>query len=173
MKKLIAYLIDMIIIISIPFLINIENKNEINLKKLNEELLDNKITSEEYMDNYYQIFYDIDLDNIGINIITILIIIVNSIVIPSICNQTIGQKIMKLKIINPNKEDLITASVVLYGLGYMVLILFLLLMPPKIYYILVNLLGFLQIIVVITNTFMVLYNKKCLEIFKLRIEEIK
>ena len=75
-------------------------------------------------------------------------------------------------------EDYVGRAVIINGLGYMFFMFIILyLTNDNIYFILINLLGFFQILVVIINCFMVLYNKnKCgiADSFtKTRIEEIK
>ena len=98
-----------------------------------------------------------------INIIGTLLIIVSFVIIPIINNnQTLGQKLLK---INKNKplriDDLVGRAVIVNGLGYMIFMFIILyLTSDNIYFILINILGFFQILMIIINSFMVIYSKE-------------
>lgn len=98
-----------------------------------------------------------------INIIGTLLIIVSFVIIPIINNnQTLGQKLLK---INKNKplriDDLVGRAVIVNGLGYMIFMFIILyLTSDNIYFVLINILGFFQILMIIINSFMVIYSKE-------------
>ena len=98
-----------------------------------------------------------------INIVGTLLIIVSFVIIPIINNnQTLGQKLLK---INKNKplriDDLVGRAVIVNGLGYMIFMFIILyLTSDNIYFILINILGFFQILMIIINSFMVIYSKE-------------
>ena len=98
-----------------------------------------------------------------INIVGTLLIIVSFVIIPIINNnQTLGQKLLK---INKNKplriDDLVGRAVIVNGLGYMIFMFIILyLTSDNIYFILINILGFFQLLMIITNSFMVIYSKE-------------
>ena len=183
-KRFFAYLIDMLIIFIIICLIKQflpVNKYEIELNNLNEVYFEQKIEINEYFNEVQTITHNIDKTNLGINIINTILIVVSFVIIPFISKgQTIGQKLLKIKIAKDDikLEDYVGRAVIINGLGYMFFMFIILyLTNDSIYFILINLLGFFQILVVIINCFMVLYNKnKCgiADSFtKTRIEEIK
>ena len=98
-----------------------------------------------------------------INIVGTLLIIVSFVIIPIINNnQTLGQKLLK---INKNKplriDDLVGRAVIVNGLGYMIFMFIILyLTSDNIYFILINILGFFQLLMIIINSFMVIYSKE-------------
>lgn len=168
-KRFFAYLIDMLIIFIIISLIKQFlpiNKYEIELNNLNEIYFEQKIEIDEYFNEAQTITRNIDKSNLGINIVNTILIIVGFVIIPFINKgQTIGQKLFKIKIAKDDikLEDYVGRAVIINGLGYMFFMFIILyLTNDSIYFILINLLGFFQILVVIINCFMVLYSKnKC------------
>ena len=94
-----------------------------------------------------------------------MLIIVSFVIIPIINNnQTLGQKLLKIKI-SKNKplriDDLVGRAVIVNGLGYMIFMFIILyLTSDNIYFILINILGFFQLLMIIINSFMVIYSKE-------------
>ena len=181
-KRLLSYLLDMFIIFIILFLIKQlfpVNKYEIELNNLNELYIEKKIDSDIYLNQFVSITHNIDKQNFGINLIGAFLIIINFVIIPFLNKgQTIGQKLFKIKIKKKNLEikDLCGRAVIINGLGYLLFMFIILFVATnKIYFILINLLGFFQILVVIVNAFMVLYYKEGIadKSTNTRIEEIK
>ena len=182
-KRFCAYLIDILIIFSLTFFIDTTFKNEYDLELsiLNQRLFENRIDKKEYFESYKHLIHESDKKNIGVNIASTVIIMIFTVLIPYCMNTTIGYKIFKLKIYSDNvltKNDLIGRSVLLYGLGFMLFMFMILYIPnDNIYFILINLFSFLQLLVVIISAFMVLYSYKHLSIAdrftNTRIEEIK
>ena len=181
-KRFLSYLLDMFIIFIILFLIKQllpVNNYEIELNNLNELYVEKKIDSEIYLNQFISLTHNIDKQNFGINLFGAFLIIINFIIIPFITKgQTIGQKLFKLKIKGKNLDikDLSGRAVIINGLGYLIFMFIILFIATnRIYFILINLLGFFQILVVIINAFMVLYYKEGIadKITNTRIEEIK
>ena len=168
-KRLLAYLIDSLIIFMILFLLNLMFKNNNELINIIEMYFDGQISFNEYFEQYKMIIHAIDKSDIIINIVNIILIIIMFVVIPYFNNhQTIGQKIMKIKFFKENNiklEDLINRAVIINGLGYMLfMVIILYLTGDNLYFILINLFGFFQILVAIISAFMVLYRKDGLAI---------
>lgn len=170
-RRMLAYIIDMVLIFFIVSLVKLAlpvNQYEIEMNNLNENYLEQKIEIDEYFDEAIIITHNIDKSNLVINIINTFLIIIFFIIIPFITKgQTIGQKIFKIKIVKNDikLEDYVGRAVVINGLGYMLLMLIILyLTDDNVYFVLINLLGFFQILVVIINAFMVLYSKNKLGI---------
>ena len=165
-KRMLAYLIDMALIFIIVSLIKLAlpiNQYEIELNNLNEKYLEQKITIDDYFNESIILAHNIDKNNLGINIIGTVLIVIFFVIIPFMSNgQTIRQKILKIKTTKKNiqLEDYVGRAVIINGLGYMFFMFIILyLTNDNIYFILINLLGFFQILVVIINAFMVLYSK--------------
>lgn len=166
-RRFFAYLIDMFIIALALFLLKQvipTNKYEIELNNLNEDLLEEKISYEDYFNQFKVLTHNIDKTNIGINVVNTVLLIVIFIVVPFVNNgTTIGQKLLKIKSIKDSGlqlEDLVGRAVIINGLGYMFFMFIILyLLPSNFYFIAITLLGLFQIIVVIVNAFMVLYSK--------------
>ena len=181
-KRFLSYLLDMFIIFIILFLIKQllpVNNYEIELNNLNELYIEKKIDSSIYLNQFTSITHNIDKQNFGFNLFGAFLIIINFIIIPYLTKgQTIGQKIFKLKIKKKNLsiEDLAGRAVIINGLGYLIFMFIILFIATnQIYFILINLLGFLQILVVIINAFMVSYKREGIadKFTNTRIEEIK
>ncbi len=184
-KRFLSYILDMFLIFIILFLLKSVmpvNKYEIELSDLNESYLEQKVDVNEYMSKLKVITHNIDKENIEINIAGTLLIIVSFVIVPNISNgQTLGQKLLKIKISKDKPlrmDDLVGRAVIINGLGYMIFMFIILyLTSDSVYFILINLLGFFQILMVIINGFMVLYSKEKRGIADrftdTRIEEIK
>ncbi len=184
-KRFLSYLIDMLIVFILVFFINkmLPNKYDVEIKNLNQQLYEEKIDNTEYFDNYKHLLHVHDKEDLWLNISTTILLICFFVLIPYYFGQTIGQKIFKLKMVANDDDifmldDLIARSVVNNGLGYMIFMLIILYITnDNIYFILINLLAFLQITVVIISVFMVLYSYKRLSVAdkftNTRIEEIK
>lgn len=163
-KRLLAYLIDSLIIFAVIFLLNLIFKNNNELLNINEMYFNGQISFNEYFEQYKVISHNIDKDDIIINIVNTLLIIVIFVVIPYFNNyQTIGQKILKIKFYKDTElkfEDLVNRAVIVNGLGYMIFMFIILyLTSDNLYFILINLFGFFQILVAIISGFMILYRK--------------
>ena len=181
-KRFLSYLLDMFIIFIILFLIKQllpVNNYEVELNNLNELYIEKKIDGSIYLNQFKTITHNIDKQNFGINLFGAFLITINFIIIPNLTKgQTIGQKLFKIKIKKKNLsiEDLVGRAVIINGLGYLLFMFIILFIATnQIYFILINLLGFFQILVVIINAFMVLYCKEGIadKLTKTRIEEIK
>lgn len=184
-KRFLAYLVDMFLVFVVLFLLKSVmpvNKYENELANLNEAYLEKNVESNEYISQLKIITHNIDKEDIVINIVATLFIIVIFVIVPNYNNgQTLGQKLLKIKISKdkPLKmDDLVGRAVIINGLGYMIfMFLILYLTSDNVYFILINLLGFFQILMVIINGFMVIYSKEKRGIADrftdTRIEEIK
>ena len=181
-KRFLAYLLDMLIIFIILFFIKQLfpiNEYEIELANLNELYVEKKIDSSIYFNQFKTIIHNIDKENFEINLFGMFLIIISFIIIPFLNKgQTIGQKILKIRIIKNNLtiRDLCGRAVIINGLGYLLFMsVILFIATNQIYFILINLLGIFQILVVIMNVFMLLYYKEGIadKFTNTRIEEIK
>lgn len=183
-KRLLAYMIDMGILLLIVLLLKWiwpMNPYEIELANKNDQYLHQTITETEYHDSYICLLHQIDKHDIGFNIITTIVLIIWFVIIPNLMHgQTVGQKIMNIQTVGKplTIEKLVGRSVITNGLGYLLFMFIILyITSDQVYYYLINFFAFFQIIVVFIHGFMVLYKKDCLGLAdvltKTRIEEIK
>ncbi len=112
--RLVAYIIDILLVSlvcsTIMFLLP-ENKNYD--KYMNEfeqvqlDLVENNITLEEYANKAIDIVYDIDYSNVASMIIEVVIIILYFIVFQFYNKgQTLGKKLMKLRVVSIHSDEL-------------------------------------------------------------------
>ncbi|MDD3453790.1 MAG: RDD family protein [Bacilli bacterium] len=170
-KRLAAYIIDMIFIIAVIMLINYvfkynENIFEAhkNINQINEQILRSEITFDDYFVSYSKLNYQIDSSNLIITIISLLIMIFYFVFIPFFTNGvTFGKYILKIKINEKNKEQisikaLIIRSFIINGILYYLLsIIAVILFKNTTYFIILSILGFFQLLLVISSGFMVIY----------------
>jgi uncharacterized RDD family membrane protein YckC len=171
-KRLKAYLIDISILAIILFTISLilPNQGMVRLSnyfsELNELFIKGDITLLTYLKEYSLVVHKIDLSNTTLSIINSFFVIVYFVLYPFYKNgQTIGQKFMSIKIISennnrPSVQALMIRNLIINGLGYMIISLSLLYLIPKIFYFLViSILGIIQLMIVIRCCFMIIYKE--------------
>lgn len=172
-KRVLSYIIDLLVVLLITSLICLIIPKENNLYKvqgsmnlLNEQILKKEINFSTYFNNYSILIHEIDGYNYINYIVTLIIIILYFIILPKLLKgQTIGMKLLKLRLIEKNKDEislrtLIIRSLIFNGILYFIgLIILHLLFNDKIYFISVIILGIIQILLVITSCFMIIYRK--------------
>lgn len=171
-KRFIAYIIDMLFVISIVMMINYFFKNDTitlesdkKINQLNESFIKSQVDFEEYINEYSIYTYNIDKNNVICLIINIIIMIFYFIVVPKWTNgYTAGKFIMKIKIKDQNKKvsfkTLIIRSGMMNGLFFMIAsLLFVFILKNQNYFIMLTILGFLQILLVIISGFMIIYRQ--------------
>ena len=168
-----AYLIDLMVLIGIFSLIYFfvpENKEntllEQELNTLNESFIKEEVVLKEYFQEYSNIIYNLDKNNMINSIINIIVLVIYFIAVPFITNgKTLGKYILGIKITSKNKESLtisglIIRNLVFNGLIYLIGSLILLLITSgTTYFILLIILGIIQIILSLISIFMVIYRK--------------
>ncbi len=104
-KRILAYLIDMMVVAIIMNIIGIfmmnSNTTKLNeeLNTLNNEVIDRKISEETYINRLVIIEQDMDKENLNTNIIELMLVFGYFVVVPFCFNgQTIGKKVFKIKI---------------------------------------------------------------------------
>lgn len=170
-KRIIAYIIDMLIFVGIITIVGLFVKDSGNLSTLNLELnsinemaLNHDITVGTYLNRFASIMQDIDLEKVLVNILNCVFIMIYFVFIPYFFDgQTIGKRLMKIKVIRKDKEllmlnDLIIRNLIINGLGFLLISLCLLYITPSMVYLIITLLlGLLQVTLVIITIFMVIY----------------
>lgn len=167
-KRFMAYVIDILIVLIICSLLNnIVPNTKINglnhsLNVITENVLNNQISFKEYLSNYMYINYSIDKINILFTTLNIMFIIIYFIIIPLLNKgKTIGLSIFKLKIDGDvNIKNLFIRNIITTGVLYMILnVLLVFILKYKYYFVVLSILAFIQFLLVIISTFMVIYRK--------------
>lgn len=110
-QRLLAYLLDFIIISLIFSLITAGFKTDNSISEkydvLYEKLMKEEITSKEYLNDYTNLIYENQKANVIPNTLNIVLIIVYFIVFQYLNKgQTIGKKLMKIKIVTQQKKEI-------------------------------------------------------------------
>ena len=150
-KRALAYTIDINILGLILLLVNVivpKDEKDINVKlnSLNETYLNKEISFNDYLEEYSIISYEIDKNNIIYTIVNVIFVMIYFIIMPFIFNgQTIGKKIMKIKLVKEDKltiTSLVIRNLIINGLGYMLLSLILIhILKPYSYFIITTILS--------------------------------
>lgn len=168
-KRILAYILDMFIVGMIIIIISsfMQNKNLDNLLveigSLNESFLMREVSFITYLNHYSIAFYDLEKQKLLINFITLLIMSIYFIIVPYKNNgMTLGKMIFGIKIYKKDIKitDYIIRAFTINGIGYIffsVLLIFIL--PSFSYFLTISFLAFMQLALVITSLFMLLYNK--------------
>lgn len=171
-KRLSAYIIDLmflgaILMIIYYFIPESDKSLELNyqLNNLNESVIKQEISFNNYLDKYADIIYNLDKERLIYNVINLILIFVYFVIVPLITKGiTFGKYIMGIKI-KPKKEKLtltalIIRNIIVNGLGYTLLsIILLFIFPSNLYFIVLSILGIIQFLLVITSCFMIIYRK--------------
>ncbi len=165
-KRGLAYLIDILIISLIFIIIQIympktnDYRDQIGL--LNEAVIREEIGRRDYLSQLVELNYQVDLERGYETAISMLLLVFFFIIIPKINQKTIGQLLVGIKI----KSDYLTLkqlfirAVVVNGLLYtMIGLLLLFTVSSFVYFMVLSLLGIIQIIITIKSIFMILLNE--------------
>lgn len=162
-KRGVAYLIDLMIIsvvITLFTLIMPIKFSEIDTKinTLYEQKINKEIKTKEFLKEYSTLIRERDTSKIGMTLMNVNLILITFLIIPYYRKQTLGQRIMKLKLegeitlINLLKRNVIVT-------GFLYLIISMILLIFKNYFILTTIFGLIQITLVFYSLFMVIYRK--------------
>lgn len=172
-KRMLAYLIDiMIILFTIGIIVNVKEKDKTvmqlrsDIQIVNELHANGEIKFQEYFDRWTVINQQIDQECVIYLIFNILLILIYFVLLPKVWNgQTVGKKILKLRVVSNSNEKVtvvqyLIRNMLINGLAQMILLLlFLYLLPSSMYFIFSSILTFIQLILVIISIFMILYRK--------------
>lgn len=171
-KRLVAYILDAIIvslIFSVLTMFIKESNNLINLNNqlntISENFINKTITMKEYFNQYSSIEYLISKEMFLQNLFSLILMIGYFVILPYYYNgQTIGKKLMKIKIVKEDDKltinDLTLRSLLSNGIAMTFIELALIfLIKDTAYFITISILSFIQFLLVITSIFMILYRK--------------
>lgn len=170
-KRLLAYIIDVIILGVILCIICSFIPTSRNSKRLNDELFsvaedyfDNKVEFNTFINRYSSISYNLSRELFLSDLIGVIVGFLYYVVFP-LCNkgQSIGKKIMHIGIVSNDgsqvsSNGLVVRYLLMCGLGTSILSMCMIFILKDFnYFVFVSILSFLQILVVIISVFMVLY----------------
>lgn len=171
-KRLVAYILDAVIvslIFSVLTMFIKESNNLINLNNqlntISENFINKTITMKEYFNQYSSIEYLISKEMFLQNLFSLILMIGYFVILPYYYNgQTIGKKLMKIKIVKEDDKltinDLALRSLLSNGIAMTFIELALIfLIKDTAYFITISILSFIQFLLVITSIFMILYRK--------------
>lgn len=171
-KRLVAYILDAIIVSLIFSFLTMfikESNNLINLNNqlntISENFINKTITMKEYFNQYSSIEYLVNKEMFLQNLFSLILMIGYFVILPYYYNgQTIGKKLMKIKIVKEDDKltinDLALRSLLANGIAMTFIELALIfLIKDTAYFITVSILSFIQFLLVITSIFMILYRK--------------
>lgn len=171
-KRLVAYILDAIIvslIFSVLTMFIKESNNLINLNNqlntISENFINKTITMKEYFNQFASVEYLISKEMFLQNLFSLILMIGYFVILPYYYKgQTIGKKMMKIKIVKENDKltinDLALRSLLANGIAMTFIELALIFLIKDIsYFITISILSFVQFLLVITSIFMILYRK--------------
>lgn len=170
LKRLSAYIIDAFIfslIFGIFTMIIPESNNVVvlnqQLSNLSESVLNNELTMTAYVNQYAGIVHSLDKELFLSNLFNLVLMIGYFAVLPFYYNgQTLGKKILKIKVIKDNGEltmnDLIIRNIIINGFLFSLIGFAIIFITSDLaYLIIISILGFVEILLVIISIFMILY----------------
>ena len=171
-KRLSAFIIDFIIFYLVSTMIIFvlpASSKQVELSErlidIEEKFLDEEIVFEDYIDEYKEIMPEYEKENIALNIVNLVFILGYFVIIPVMNDgQTIGKKLIKIKVKkeddNLNTRDMILRNFVTTSLlQLMVSSTLVYIVDSNTYFIISLIVSFLQILLVIITTFMIIYRK--------------
>lgn len=123
-KRIVAYVFDVMIVTLLASILtyflpeNKEYNESINeYSTLLSDLTNEELTQENFIKETNNMIYDINVNSITINIVTTVLTISYFVVLAYFMNgQTLGKKLMKLKIVSSNKKKLTMNNYLIRGL---------------------------------------------------------
>lgn len=173
-KRTRAFIIDFIIMILVFYAINTiipPNRHVKELQAKENEVLEaytsRQITFDEYFDTYSELIYQIDASQKLPNLCYLVFIILYFILLPFLWKgRTIGSFLNGIQIERFDKgylyfHQLFMRYMVVIGLGYLIIrhigIFFI---PSKYYFLVISIVGILQIVVAIFSANMIMFSKE-------------
>ncbi|HPF82801.1 MAG TPA: RDD family protein [Bacilli bacterium] len=172
-KRFLAGLTDIIILGALIYLMmlvfnptNNENIIKINneIETLNSNLLEQEVSYQNYVNQYADLMYMLDKEEVMVNVFNVIFIIILYIIIPFITGgSTIGKKLLRIKVVKNNGDKLnlneyFLRSLLINYLGYLLVTLALIFIVNSFSYFIIGLILILfEILLVIISAFMILY----------------
>mgnify|MGYP003296358464 CR=1 FL=1 len=170
-RRIAAWIIDIIIVLLLIMIISLIYHPNIHFLKesLNQNAvsyMQNDISFSEYITSISIIYKQIDSVNIFVSIINTFIVIVYFVVVPYFNKgKTIGKQIQKITVKmqsggNIKLSSLFIRNLINNGLLYLILLIVgTLVIPENIYFIFLTIIGIIQVVLLFTSMFMIVYRK--------------
>ena len=172
-KRLLAYLIDIVLVVTIVMLLEMLLPKNNNIEVLNKELnntmesfSNEQINFSVFFNQATLIYRDLDKERVMYSVLNAIMIFIYFIFAPYFFDgKTIGKKLMKIKTIRNDKEclslkNLVIKNMIDTGLMYMLFSLALIyILPGTSYFIFTLFLSVLQIGLIIVSIFMIIKRK--------------
>ena len=171
-KRMGAFVIDYFVVLVIVSLItmgfNTNKNNDLNsqMNQLISDYQNEKITIDEYKDETYKLNYELQKENMTVNIVTITLYIGYFVVFATLNKgQTLGKKLLKIRVVNKNNDkpsiwNMLVRSLFIYN------IISILFSTVAVNFLNINTftyiyttLGYIEYFVIIISFFMVIYKK--------------
>ena len=171
-KRMGAFVIDYFIVLVIVSLItmgfNTNKNNDLNsqMNQLISDYQNEKITIDEYKDETYKLNYELQKENMTVNIVTITLYIGYFVVFATLNKgQTLGKKLLKIRVVNKNNDkpsiwNMLVRSLFIYN------IISILFSTVAVNFLNINtftyiytIVGYVEFFVIIVSFFMVTYKK--------------
>ena len=169
-RRFLAYVYDwciltLVLLFTGLILPTTERSKEISdeLSKLEKSYLENEISDIKFANEYADLYYEMDKENVPYAMVNVIYILIFFIIIPLKNNgMTIGGSKLGVKIKKKRgklqSNDLILRNFIINGLLYsMIMLLLVFFVPKSIYFYVATILGFIQFLLVFISAFMVLY----------------
>lgn len=171
-KRIGAFVLDYFIVLFIASLITMGFSND-KVSDLNTEMnnlvndyQNEKITIDEYKEETYRLNYELQKENITVNIVTITLYIGYFVVFATLNKgQTLGKKLLKIKVVNkdndkPNVWNMLVRSLFIYNItSTLFSIIAVNFLSVNIFTYIYMALGYIEYFVIIVSLFMVIYKK--------------
>lgn len=173
-KRFFAYIIDIFIVLVIANLITmfipISEKTQDYYKELQttqKKMYDKEIDVKEYTDIVLEDNYNISKGTVLISLTSIIIYILYFVVYQVYNNgQTVGKKLMKIKVKSTTDESLsintmLFRALIIYGIAANIInLILILLLKKELYLSISNTINIIQSLIVIISVFMILFSKQ-------------
>lgn len=173
-KRFFAYIIDIFIVLVIANLITmfipISEKTQDYYKELQttqKKMYDKEIDVKEYTDIVLEDNYNISKGTVLISLTSIIIYILYFVVYQVYNNgQTVGKKLMKIKVKSTTDESLsintmLFRALIIYGIAANIInLILILLLKKELYLSISNTISIIQSLIVIISVFMILFSKQ-------------
>lgn len=173
-RRFFAYIIDIFIVLVIANLITmfipISEKTQDYYKELQttqKKMYDKEIDVKEYTDIVLEDNYNISKGTVLISLTSIIIYILYFVVYQVYNNgQTVGKKLMKIKVKSTTDESLsintmLFRALIIYGIAANIInLILILLLKKELYLSISNTISIIQSLIVIISVFMILFSKQ-------------
>ena len=172
-KRFTAYMIDVLLLWLTLFAVKLiipTSELYINTDKaltlISENFVVGKISLSTFLSGYADLIRITDKEQLFLSLANVIFILIYFCGIPYFFDgQTIGKKLMGIKIARKDNEcltlnSLLIRNIIINGLGsLLVSLVCIFILPGKLYFIVTSIFGIIQILLVIISGFMVLYRK--------------